>query len=36
MEVSKKLDNPTRAKVVYTDFEDMKTKVDDVYSTFGK
>lgn len=34
--IDKKLDNPTRAKVVYTDFENMKTKVDDVYSTFGK
>jgi hypothetical protein len=33
--IDKKLDNPTRAKVVYTDFEDMQIKVNDVKSTFG-
>ena len=35
MEISRKLDNPTRAKVVYTEFEDIKTKVDETRSNFG-
>lgn len=35
MEVSKKLDNPTRAKVVYSDFENMEAKVSDARSNFG-
>lgn len=34
MEVSKKLDNPTRAKVVYSDFENMGAKVADAKSNF--
>ncbi|HPH86622.1 MAG TPA: hypothetical protein PLC48_14225, partial [Ferruginibacter sp.] len=34
--INKKLDKPTRAKVVYSDFTDMEAKVADVYSTFGK
>jgi hypothetical protein len=34
--INKKLDNPTRAKVVYSDFTNMEAKVNDVYDTFGK
>jgi hypothetical protein len=35
-EIHKELKKPTRAKVVYSDFTDMESKVNDVYDTFGK
>lgn len=34
-EISRKLDNPARAKVVYTEFEEIKTKVDETRANFN-